>query len=315
MAELGGVGVVNRSVSLERLQQILPAAYDSYQLLVPALEHMIHCRIETLSQLNRVADELEKRRRGGNIVKVASSAVGLAGGAVAALGVAVTPVSMGFGLLVVAGGAVVAGLGSVAAAGAHVTEKVCERVDLEKVQQAIDKDKRQCEEVKQLWKEFESYCDDAINTIALADPAKEPDITSVQTWVQVALETVTHPIVLIAEAFQEVLSPDEKDICTGGVELCGVLSIVARAIISNPERIFRSVVSKLKINLEVVVGTLAFVLITTMFLVSVITLFLSLIDLKKGSPSKVAQDLRAKSSQLQKELDSWLDAFGKKDRK
>ena len=310
-----------RSVSLERLQQILPAAYHRYRELVPALELMIQYRIETLSQLNHVADQLEKRRRGGNVVKVVSSAVGIAGTATAAAGAALTPVTLGFGLAILAGGATLATLGSVAAAGAHVTEKVCERVDLEKVQEAIDRDKAQCEAVQQLWKEFESYCVDAINTIALADPKKESDIASVQTWAQVALETVTYPVVLIAEAFQDLLctssassSPGKEDdmvACVAGEALVAILGAVAKEFISNPGRAFRSVVSRLKANFGVALGTVAFVLITTVFLINVVAIFLSLVELKKGSPSKVAKELREKSSQLQKELDGWLDAFGK----
>ena len=306
-----------KSVSLERLEQILPAAYDNYKKLVPALELMIHYRIETLEQLHRIASELEKRRRGGNVVKLAASIAGVTGTAIATAGVALTPATLGAGLLIFAGGSAVAVVGSLAAAGAHVTEKVCEKIDLEKVQQAIDRDKKQCEVVKELWKEFESYCDDAINTIALADPSRESDISSVQTWAQVALETVKHPIVLIAETLQEFLSsPAEEDstdgcACVSGDVLCGVLGAVAQAIISNPERIFRSVVSKLRVNMGVVVGTLAFVLITTVFLVSFFGLFVTIVDVKKGSPSEVAKDLRIKSSKLQKELDGWLDAFGK----
>ena len=278
---------------------------------------MIQYRIETLSQLNCVADQLEKRRREGNIVKVASSAVGVAGTATAAAGAALTPLTLGFGLLSFAGGATLAALGSVAAVGAHVTEKVFERVDLEKVQEAIDRDKAQCEAVQQLWKEFESYCVDAINTIALADPKKESDIASVQTWAQVALETVTYPVVLIAEAFQDFLctsSPDKEDdmvACVAGEVLVGVLGAIAQEFISNPGRTFCSVVSRLKVNLGVALGTVAFVLITTVFIINVVAIFLSLVELKKGSPSKVAKELREKSSQLQKELDGWLDAFGK----
>ena len=302
-----------RSVSLEHLQQILLAAYHRYQELVPALELMIQYRTETLSQLNCMADQLEKRHHGENVVKVASSTVGIAGTATAAAGAALTPVTLGFSLAILAGGARLATLGS-------VTKKVCERVDLEKVQEAIDRDKAQCEAVQQLWKEFESYCVDAINTIALADPKKESDIASIQTWAQVALETVTYPVVLIAEAFQDLLCTSsassslgkEDDIaaCVAGEMLVGVLGAVAQEFISNPGRTFCSVVSRLKANFGVALGTVAFVLITTVFITKV-TIFLSLVELKKGSPSKVAKELREKSSQLQKELDGWLDAFGK----
>ncbi|CAI7988698.1 hypothetical protein GBAR_LOCUS38 [Geodia barretti] len=84
-----------KSVSRERLEQLLPAAYDSYQLLVPALDLMVHNRIETLRQLNQIADALDKRHRLGNIAKVAGSATGILGSAAAAAGVALTPLTLG----------------------------------------------------------------------------------------------------------------------------------------------------------------------------------------------------------------------------
>ena len=294
---------------MERLEQLLPVAYDNYQLLVPALDLMVHRRIETLRLLNEIADALDKRHRDGNIVKVAGSATGVVGSATAATGLALAPFTLGFGLVMLAGGAAVAVLGSATAAGAHVTEKVREKIDLEKVQQAIDRDKKQCEAVKELWREFEGYCDEVINTIALADPTQESDIASIQTWCQVALEEITHSVILIAEAFDSIftaVSGKQK-----GENLCEVLGKTACHVISNPKEVFRSVVSRLKVNLTKMAGTLAFMIISTVFLGNLITLIMTLIDLHKGSPSKVAKELREISFKLQKELNCWLDAFGK----
>ena len=302
-----------RSVSLERLEQILPAAYDNYQMLVPALDLMVHLRIETLAQLNRIADALDRRHRDGNLVKAAGSATGVVGSATAAVGLALTPVTMGFGLVIMAGGGILASIGSFTALGAHVTEKMYEKIDLEKVQEAIDKDKRQCEVVKGLWKEFEGLCNDAINTIALADPSQETDILSLQTWAQVALEEVIHPVVLIAEAFESLFSRVTGNILAhqDGGNLCDVLGKTACAMISDPKKLLRSVVSRLKVSLTKFGGTLAFMVIAGVFLGNLITLVMTLIDIHKGSPSKVALELRDKSFQLQKELNYWLDAFGK----
>ena len=302
-----------RSVSLERLEQLLPVAYDNYQLLVPALDLMVHRRIETLRLLNEIADALDKRHRDGNIVKVAGSATGVVGSATAAIGLASAPFTLGFGLVMLAGGAAVAVLGSATAAGAHVTEKVREKIDLEKVQQAIDRDKKQCEAVKELWREFEGYCDEVINTIALADPTQESDIASIQTWCQVALEEINHSVILIAEAFDSVFTALRGNVLVQqkGQNLCEVLGKTACHVISNPKEVFRSVVSRLKVNLTKMAGTLAFMIISTVFLGNLITLITNLIDLHKGSPSKVAKELREISFKLQKELNCWLDAFGK----
>ena len=82
-------------------------------------------------------------------------------------------------------------------------------------------------------------------------------------------------------------------------------------LITNPREALRSVVSRLKVSLTKMAGTIAFMAIAAVFLGNVIVLVMTLIDLHKGSPSKVANDLREKSTQLKKELNCWLDAFGK----
>ena len=307
----------DKSVSMERLEQILPAAYDSYQLLVPALNEMVHYRVETISQLNLIADALDKRHHTGNIVKVAGSATGTAGSAMAAAGAALTPFTGGLGVLLLSGGLVVAGLGSLTAFGAAVTEKVHEKVDLDKVQQAVDRDREQCQRVQELWKEFESYCDDAINTIALADPNEEPDIASIKTWVQAGMEVVKSPVIMVAEAFESLLSTlitEVGDLCgeRGGI-LCDVLETAGRELakIFPPNETFKSAVSRMKRNVFTAAGVVAFVLASGVMALNILVLVTTLIDMHNGSPSKVAKELRKTSSKLQKELNRWLDAFGK----
>lgn len=305
---------VKRSVSMERLEQILPAAYDNYQRLVPALEHMIHLRVETLSQLNGVADELDKRHRQGNIAKLVGSGVGVIGSATALAALAMTPFTAGTSLLIAGGAAGVATsfAGVATAAGAHITEKAFEKVDLEKIQQAIDRDRRQCEEVSKLWKEFDSYCVDVINTIALADPKEESDIASLQMWVQVALDQASHSVTLIAEAFQCQLSCSGPLCdCTGEQLLCG-LGTMALTFFENSCSVkFKSIVSKIW-NVYTGIGTIAFLVIAGMGVGNLLVFLLTAIDIHKGSLSKVAQDLREKSRLLQQELDKWLGEFGTK---
>lgn len=304
---------VQKSVSLQRLEQILPAAYDNYQLLVPALDLMVHLRVETLSQLNHVASELDKRHHNGNIAKIVGSSVGVVGSATAAAGIALTPFTLGAGLFLTVGGAAAAFAGGGTAAAAHLTEKVYEKVDLEKVQQAVDRDRAQCERVSQLYKEFDSYCVDVISTIALADPSEESDVASFQTWVQVALEEVVSPIVLIAETFQEKFSSVKDGVLldADGAELVSVLGKVARNIIGNSKADIRSIVSKVQRNLSTLLGTVAFLVIAGIGVGNLLVLIITSIDVHNGSLSKVAKDLREKSTQLQKELDKWLEVFGK----
>ena len=259
-----------KSVCLERLEQILPAAYSNYQLLVPALDLMIHYRIETIRQLNCVAKDLDERHRGGNIAKLVGSAAGIAGSTAAFAGAALTRTPFkGLGLVFIAA---VASLGTATTVGALVTEKVLEKVDLEKVQQAVERDKAQCERVLQLWKEFDSYCTDAINTIALADPLKDSDVVSLQTWVQVALEDIVSPVILIAETFQEEYKNMTDGILTNPdcQKLCKNLGDMARKIIGDPVKVLQSAVSKLQKNLLTVAGTVAFIAILVIFVGNVL---------------------------------------------
>ena len=299
---------VRKSVCLERLEQILPAAYDNYLQLVTSLDLMIYYRIDTLQQLNRVAAELDKRHHSGNIVKLVGSATGVVGSLTAAAGVALAPITMGAGMVLLISGTAVMTAGSATALGAHVTEKVLEKVDLEKVQQAVDRDKAQCERVSQLWKGFESYCTDVINTIALADPSEDSDVESLQTWVQVAMEEVKSPIALIAETFHKAYSSLSNP---SGQKLCNVLEEMARIIIGDPWIKLQSVVSKIPQALFTLSGTAAFLVICAILVGNLFVFLKTLINMHEGSPSKVAKGLREKSKELQQELDTWLDSFGK----
>lgn len=314
-----------KSISLERLEQILPAAYDNYQLLVPSLELMLHRRIVTLQELNRVANELDRRHKRGNVAKVVSSGVGLAGSAAAATGIALAPFTAGVSAPVSAGvtvaiigvgGATAAVLGAGGAFAAHVTEKVLEKVDLAKVQQAVDRDCAQCKRVSELWKEFDSFSTDIINTIALVDPKKEHDVASLQTWVQAALETTIPPIMLIAEAFQEQLGKgkdayDQTVRSPGGEVLRSVLKETAQKLFgsADPKAILRSVVWKFCSNFTTVLLMTAFLAILTIGVGNLLVLILTSVDIHKGSLSKVAKDLREKAKMLEKELCKWMDAF------
>ena len=295
-----------KSFSMARLEQILPAAFNSYQLLVPAMQSMLHHRFETLSQLNQIADELDKRQRQVNIAKLVGGGVGVIGSATAAAGVALTPFTAGAASFLIGGGIATASVGVSTALGSHIGKKVLEKVDLEEAQQIVDGDRRQCEEVKKLWKEFDSYCVDAVNTIALADPEEESDIASLQTRVQVALKEVVEPIILIAETFCHLETGSFSN-CTGQ-QLVRALYEKAQTFLSHQlvNKFVSSGVSKLKTGL----GTAAFLMIATLGVGSLLVVIITAIDIHKGSLSKVAKDIREKFRLLQQELDKWLDAFG-----
>jgi hypothetical protein len=229
-----------------KLEKLLPAAYDNYTELVPAIELMVKYRKETVSQMNYVADQLNARRHDVNIAKIVGSSAGVLGSAVGALGLAITPFTFGIGALVGGGGAALAALGTTTAAGAHLVEKVLEKVDLEKVQQAVDRDREQCEKVRKLWDKFEQYCNDVVVSIMLADPADESDVESLKTWVLVAVKETKSCVSVVSEtlhlAFLECFSRGEyptaerlisdlgtvAEIIASGIDLESVVSWIAR---------------------------------------------------------------------------------------
>lgn len=303
----------SEQVSPKKLERILTAAYDKYKLLVPALELMIHYRIETLRQLNDVANKLDKRHRSGNIGRLVGAATGLAGTGVAATGVVLSPFTAGAAAPLIAGGFGLVFIGAGTALGTHVTEKVLEKVDLEKVQQAIDRDREQCEKVKELWETFENYCDETINTIALADPSQGSDVASLQTWIQVAMESITSPVMIVAEALHSCYTNTTKALESMQEDnvLFALLGKVSREIIHRgPARDFKSIVSMMCKKLWKVPMTLIFVLLGGIAIGNLVFLIFTLFDMHNGSPSKVAKELRKHSKELQDELDKWLDAFG-----
>ena len=302
-------------LSRERLKDILPPSYQLFEQLLCAAELMIHYRLETIQLLNTVADELDKRHHEINIAKVVSSAVGTAGTAAVGAGIAIAPFTLGAGLLLgvpggiaMAAGGIAMTAGGLTAFASHLAEKVLQKVDLERTQRTVDVDQKQCKRVHELWKEFESYSEDIINTIALADPSEGSDIQSMQTWVAVGMETVSSPVLFIAGVFRkafEALEKKGKDIpMTDGKYLfCKLGELVNKMAPS-------SFIKKCVKDPSVVVFTLAFLVIATLGVGNVFVLVTTLIDMHQGSLTKAAHDLRGKAKKLQNELDTWLEVFG-----
>jgi hypothetical protein len=289
-----------------KLEKLLPAAYDNYTELVPAIELMVKYRKETVSQMNYVADQLNARRHDVNIAKIVGSSAGVLGSAIGALGLAITPFTFGIGALVGGGGAALAALGTTAAAGAHLVEKVLEKVDLEKVQQAVDRDREQCERVRELWDKFDRYCNGVLVTIMLADPANESDVKSLKTWVLVAVKETKSCVSVIAETLHEAFL--ELFPHPAGEELILKLGETAMKIVGKKIN-FKSVVSWIARNSLTVCLTGAFLLICLIFVGNIWTLITTSFNMHKGSLSQVAEDVRNKASQLQQEHEEWHKAF------
>ena len=67
------------SVSRQKLGRILQESYIDYTELVAELEKWMEYRAETISAMNSVADELDRRHRDTNIAKIVGSGVGVLG--------------------------------------------------------------------------------------------------------------------------------------------------------------------------------------------------------------------------------------------
>jgi hypothetical protein len=147
--------------SKQRLNELQMKSYGNYTEMMEEIKKMIKFREVTIELMRSVADELERIHRPANKVKLVS-AVGVVGGIVAVVaGIALSPFTAGTSVLAgaaasvaITGGVVAAGTGAATHIGTQAVEKILERLDLAKVQSAVDKDKEQCEKVGRLWKEL-----------------------------------------------------------------------------------------------------------------------------------------------------------------
>ncbi|CAI7988696.1 hypothetical protein GBAR_LOCUS37 [Geodia barretti] len=321
------------SVSRQKLDGILPESYADYTKLVAEFEKLMEYRAETISAMNSVADELDRRHRDTNIAKIVGSSVGVLGavaGAVGGVGLALVPFTAGLSATVaaVAGGSLqlrealrwVWGLSL--RLERKFVEKLLENVDLAKVQKVVDKDKAQCDKVQGLWDRFEKYSSDIVQTIELADLSEEPDLESLKTWVLVATRETKSKVSVVAEAFHAAYKEITKgktstnqptDINAGigtptADDLMGILVSTAKAMAGKVWQM-RSVVSHIAASTHVVGCAVAFTLIATIGVGNLFVLITTSINVHNGSLSKVAEEIRGKSSRLIKEYKKFREAF------
>lgn len=280
-------------ISDERLTEVLTEGDKTHRGLRHALNDMVKYRKETIFQLRSVADRIDKRRRNANFAKAA-------GGALTAAGAITLLLVPGGGLLLIIGGTA-AGLGYGTVLGASVVETVLQKVDLQKVQEAVDRDAKQCKKVCELWKNFEANSKDIIDTIALADPAERADINSLRTWAR-AIKENSLAVAAVAEIFSRVRMPS----LTNVQDLCSILGQFAAKSGLNPSSLIRHFTAE-RFNLLCSIvknGGLGLMAIT-----GVVNMIISLIDLYNGSQSSIAHGIRGKADELKDEMDTWLDIF------
>ena len=301
------------AISRQKLNFLLPKCYNNYKELVNELEKMMQYREATIQQMNSVADKLDERHRDVNIAKLVGSSAGVVGAAITGFGIVLAPFTLGASAAVAVAGGMALAAGTATATGAHVCEKVLENEYLSKVQKTVDRDKEQCEKVQRLWKGFEDYCSEIVQTIELANPTGDQDIRSLKTWVLAAVKETKSTVAVIFEAFRAI---DEELSKRTGSELRNettngptmekfLITLITKAkeIAKNGNGAF------LMSNIKKVTGVEAFLLICAIGLGNLFVLITTSIDVHKGSLSKAAQDIREKSSQLQEEYSTWKEAF------
>ena len=72
--------MTKKCICRKKLEKLLPAAYDKYTELIPALELMVQYREETLSQMNHVADHCRGSSYSGKGTRESGSGKGTTGG-------------------------------------------------------------------------------------------------------------------------------------------------------------------------------------------------------------------------------------------
>ena len=233
-----------------KLDQLLPQSYEKFTEVYDEMKKMMSYRTNTIELMNSVADKLDEKHKDVNIAKLVGSATGVVGAVVTGAGIVLTPVTLGAGAAVAVGGGAIMAAGTATAAGTHVVEKVIEKDHLDKVQRAVDKDKKQCEKVKALWKEFENYSSKLIDTILLADTSREADMQFLYKYVSEAMKEIKSGVTVIYAAFC-----DAKEI-QGMVNAQPSSEVLCSSLISATKKIS---LKDLVINFKAVVGVGSFI--------------------------------------------------------
>ena len=142
-------------------------------------------------------------------------------------------------------------------------------------------------------------------------------MTSFKTWVQVAVRESKVPV--IAEALhavcKKVTGVTEEGRADETINEEPTGEILSMALINKAKEMvgtttfeLKSVVSNIAKKIFVVRASTPFLLIATIGVANIFVLITTSIDVHKGSPSKVAKDIREKSSKLEEEYTSWKNA-------
>ncbi len=140
---------------------------EKYTQLQEAVKIWAPIRERTIRDIEYKIADLIRHRRNTNIAKVTGSTTSIGGSILAIVGLALTPVTFGVSIGLVAGGVLIATAGGVTAAGASIADVVTQRFQKE-VQAILQEDFETLKQIKELAKELleiiqktEERCDGA----------------------------------------------------------------------------------------------------------------------------------------------------------
>ena len=174
------------------------------------------------------------------------------------------------------------------------------------VQRALNSDREQCERVKKLWTDLTNYFSDIVEVIECADLSKEPDMKPFRKWVLLAVNKTNSEVAVFAEPLHMLYKEaTSKDKCSAD-DLSSTL--LSKAMAMAQEKIsFESIFSLIAEQILELPTVAIYLLVTG---VGDLGEFIKvLIDTHKGSLSKVAEEIRKLSSQLENEHNKWKKAF------
>ena len=293
----------DESAAQQELNESLRNAFEKYGELLDEIENMMLYRKNTVAQMNSVAEELDRQHRNVTITKLLIAA-----------GSVLAPFTAGTsGGLIAVGGTIVLVLTS-------LYEKRQERIQLDEVVKAVNKDKEQCEKVAKMWKEFEDNCSRIFQAI---ETVEDHRMRSMKNMILgVARKNQSNKVCMIAEVLHEKHREGAWVEASNMANTFSILLTKSKGIVENND--LKSMISHVKkytsdpdlkkyipdFDVTKFTAEAAVFMIYSLQLVNFIVLIENSIKLYNGSPSKLGEEIRKLSSELENQHKEWDKAFG-----
>ena len=304
-------------VCAARLSHLVRGSYDRYQELDTELKKLVECRKETIRVLNEIAEQLDKVHKDVNIAKMTGSTVGIVGGAIATVGAALIPFTVGVSTILVGVGSGASALGGLVAGGASIVELCIDGIKNSKAQEQIQRDKQQCERVKSFWERYDVLNQDIIAIIKRGVPPSDAAGRSLFMYLKQAWEKFksiryvdavmdNSMVCLLMKVFGVVKNFDSivnaaKDV---------IRPILVGLKVALRENMLEKIVMAVeKYGLTITRITMCLSLTAIGMVLNIVTFVTTLYDISKGSPSEMAKKIREQVKELELEQTAWKEMF------